>query len=605
MAGPKPTRGERETIAAWARKFLSDEERATASLQAFFREARDELEEFIRTGPLTKADQAFYGNLLQQVDGRATALLAGSKDWIDQTIPQAYVTGARTNYPDMRFNAINDDAVKALSKGTLDLITQTTIDMRLAVQQQVAQGLLQGLSGQDIRNRLLQTGLTNIPHWPSADYRAGVIARTETMRAYNDGAMAAIEETGAKFVRWIASPDEATCSICQPRDGKVYRLPGSVVGGADDPYGPAIGPLPSRPPAHPRCRCTIRAEYRGPDGRLIEDQLPVALEAPEPPVPGMPPAVGDLDTALGMLDGRVGRLYTSGRADWRDDPFVQFWRNAGTFDEAAIGKILKATRPGLAGFRAFDDLLLARYGIRFVGSSGWTSDLMGASLRALEMIRSRVPRYVTDSKHFKLLGQGPPGAGGFALNTIAECFATGEIRGNMSAWQRYVGRELRAGPGIDGSLEVILHEIAHSIQNRYGAHYKYGYVGVESGGDLLDAHNFAEAFEKEWLAVRRKTAPMIAPTNPNADPLNELRQQVAKYASYNVAPPKSLSKALADAEKGVGTKDMYPTEYAKRGGQMEDFAESAMMYVLNPAKLAKFSPNRYRFMRDRIFEGKR
>lgn len=280
-------------------KFLQAEERATATLMGFFAEARTDLEAFIRTGNLTVSDQTFFRKLLDETNRLAAIAGAKAEQWVSDVIPEAHSAGWRTHSTIV----VPQGALEALSKSTLSLIRQTTDGIRQAVRQTIAQGILQGWSGDTIRDRIIGTGLTNIPHWPSVEYRAGVIARTETMAAYNAGAVDGIVANGARFVRWIASPDEATCPICLPRDDKVYRV-GSSDDVANDPY-PAAQPLPHIP-AHPRCRCTVRAEYRGPDGKVIRQN--VADEAPKLPADAMggdmpavlPPSIGEIEAECAL-----------------------------------------------------------------------------------------------------------------------------------------------------------------------------------------------------------------------------------------------------------------------------------------------------------------
>jgi SPP1 gp7 family putative phage head morphogenesis protein len=81
--------------------------------------------------------------------------------------------------------------------------------------------------------------------------RALTIARTETMRASNEGQLQLWQQavsrgllTGAARRRWIATDDEKTCPICGGLDGKEAAL--------DANFSPRI----KAPPAHPNCRCT-------------------------------------------------------------------------------------------------------------------------------------------------------------------------------------------------------------------------------------------------------------------------------------------------------------------------------------------------------------
>lgn len=590
--------------------FLDAEFDASARLQAFFREATAELAEFVNLGDLTAADETFFGHLLDRVRSTQMQMIDGGQGWLDATLPHAYVDGATTSAPGMSFGLVHDQAVRALSGNALGLITETALSVRLSIQQQIAQGILQGLSGRDLRARLLDTGLTNIDRWPSVEYRAGVIARTETMRAYNAGNLAGIIESGGRFVRWITSPDEAVCRICRPRDNHVYRLPGVPMGDMNDPWGPAIRDLPGPPPAHPRCRCTIRAEFRGPSGQVIGGPPPM----PEGPTvdPMGRPAVGDVDEAL--------RLLGKQRAAWQNgatiDPAQREWWRSIELDDEWRTK-LAALDPSDFTFAS-----ILRYGItpHFAKRRAWTDAMRRSLLDALEAVRALVPRYAVDSATLTDVGLTHPTPWGNAIARADRYFIKG-IEMNEASWEAYVnGRALRAGGNVNGGLEVVVHEIGHTVHYRYGLHGSpTEFVAQLEGTGLtagVDAYALGASFQSDWHAVRLKSRGMgVAPTEP-VDAAVAIKQAEARVAQYEREYTGPLSYAADYARKALvsvrraydkiakGTADFYPTEYAKSGGDAEDFAESFMLYVLRPEKLKLQAPNRYRFMRERVFGGK-
>jgi SPP1 gp7 family putative phage head morphogenesis protein len=88
------------------------------------------------------------------------------------------------------------------------------------------------------------------------DARAETIARTETMRASNQGQQelwAQAEDagllTGKEEQEWIVTPDDRLCPICEPMDGVTAPMGGS--------FRLNTGEVVDGPPAHPNCRCTI------------------------------------------------------------------------------------------------------------------------------------------------------------------------------------------------------------------------------------------------------------------------------------------------------------------------------------------------------------
>lgn len=85
--------------------------------------------------------------------------------------------------------------------------------------------------------------------------RAETIARTETMRASNEGQNAAWEQaqdagllTGDEVRVWITTPDDRLCPICEPLDGERAAFGDTFEVDGDDLEGP---------PAHPNCRCVL------------------------------------------------------------------------------------------------------------------------------------------------------------------------------------------------------------------------------------------------------------------------------------------------------------------------------------------------------------
>jgi SPP1 gp7 family putative phage head morphogenesis protein len=72
----------------------------------------------------------------------------------------------------------------------------------------------------------------------TAERRATLVARTETLRAHNEGRKSFYRQVGITKVRWLTAHDERTCKIGWPLDGQVF--------GSDEV---------ERPPAHRGCRC--------------------------------------------------------------------------------------------------------------------------------------------------------------------------------------------------------------------------------------------------------------------------------------------------------------------------------------------------------------
>lgn len=75
------------------------------------------------------------------------------------------------------------------------------------------------------------------------DQRAWALARTETIRASNQGALGHFDQLKVPRVEWLATNDDRTCAYCSDRDGESFDLEE-----ADEMI-----------PGHDLCRCTWKA----------------------------------------------------------------------------------------------------------------------------------------------------------------------------------------------------------------------------------------------------------------------------------------------------------------------------------------------------------
>lgn len=75
--------------------------------------------------------------------------------------------------------------------------------------------------------------------------RAELIARTELIRIANEGNIRDMKNKGAKKMIWISAPEDGRlCDKCKANDNKIFDIDGGT-----------------RPPLHPRCRCTTAPFY--------------------------------------------------------------------------------------------------------------------------------------------------------------------------------------------------------------------------------------------------------------------------------------------------------------------------------------------------------
>ncbi|HOO04694.1 MAG TPA: phage minor head protein, partial [Methanomassiliicoccales archaeon] len=106
-----------------------------------------------------------------------------------------------------------------------------TDDMSKKISSELSEGILKGEDMRRLSKRITES--TNIPI-----ERARVMARTETMYAFNIAANEEYKAYGVGKVEWVAALDERMCDICGKYHGKIY-------------------PIDEAPdaPAHPNCRC--------------------------------------------------------------------------------------------------------------------------------------------------------------------------------------------------------------------------------------------------------------------------------------------------------------------------------------------------------------
>jgi SPP1 gp7 family putative phage head morphogenesis protein len=143
------------------------------------------------------------------------------------------------------FATIDRAAVDFLSNYQLQLLGDVSTELASSIHRTITQGVLSGKSipevARDIGRVVLdpeafkKAGKTV---FKTAQHRATLIARTETLRAHNEGRKVFYRQVGVTKVRWLIADDIRTCPACRALNGKVF--------GIDEVEGP---------PLHPACRC--------------------------------------------------------------------------------------------------------------------------------------------------------------------------------------------------------------------------------------------------------------------------------------------------------------------------------------------------------------
>jgi SPP1 gp7 family putative phage head morphogenesis protein len=147
----------------------------------------------------------------------------------------------------MQFDATSPHAVAWIQEHAAETVDGITKATRQAIADSVERALTEQFSIDDLIKEISDD-------IGDAD-RAEVIARTETMRASNQGLLESWDQatdkgllTGSELKVWIVTPDDRLCPICEPLDEEKREL--------DDTFN-VDGDEIDGPPAHPRCRCTL------------------------------------------------------------------------------------------------------------------------------------------------------------------------------------------------------------------------------------------------------------------------------------------------------------------------------------------------------------
>jgi len=144
------------------------------------------------------------------------------------------------------FTIVDTDALDFMTNYNLVLAGDVHRELADGIKRTVMNGIATGKGVEDIVRDLgrVVKDPESFRHagskvFSKAQYRMEVIARTEVLRAQNQGRIKFHDRVGVRKLEWMTMEDERVCPICGPLDGKVYDT----------------GRFPSQP-AHPNCRCT-------------------------------------------------------------------------------------------------------------------------------------------------------------------------------------------------------------------------------------------------------------------------------------------------------------------------------------------------------------
>ena len=144
------------------------------------------------------------------------------------------------------FTLVDTDALDFMANYNLVLTGDVHRELADGIKRTILAGIATGKSAEDIA-RDLGTVVKDPESFrraggkvfAKAQYRMEMIARTEVLRAHNQGRIKFHDQVGIKRLEWMTMLDERVCPVCGPLDGKVFET----------------RKFPPQP-AHPNCRCT-------------------------------------------------------------------------------------------------------------------------------------------------------------------------------------------------------------------------------------------------------------------------------------------------------------------------------------------------------------
>lgn len=143
------------------------------------------------------------------------------------------------------FTTIDTHALDFMTRYTVTLAGDVSRELRDGIKRVVMSGLVAGKDTEDLvrdMGRIVRDQdafrYAGSRVYARASDRMRTIARTETIRAYNQGRVKFFKKAGIEKVEWLAMGDERMCDVCGPLNGEVFEL----------------GKLPPIP-RHPNCRC--------------------------------------------------------------------------------------------------------------------------------------------------------------------------------------------------------------------------------------------------------------------------------------------------------------------------------------------------------------
>lgn len=172
-----------------------------------------------------------------------TRLLAAVIERMTELVAIGGHAGELTYGIDLGMTSLHETVMRAARKQTAQMVSKVTATTKRLIREAIAQSIASGEPGYVTEQRVY-----NVVRNP---VRADLIARTESVNAYQLGLNTFAKQTGAKTKTWEALL--GACAICSPLNGQTVPI--------DQPFKREDGTEIDHPTAHPRCRCGTIYDY--------------------------------------------------------------------------------------------------------------------------------------------------------------------------------------------------------------------------------------------------------------------------------------------------------------------------------------------------------
>jgi len=191
------------------------------------------------------------------MQGWNTALAMKTEPFVRYTFMSGGERALATLTKEVVFDPLNPKVMEALEKHRIGSVGGINNETLKLLRTELATGMEAGESISTLRSRIESTFIKG------EAYRAERIARTETIWAWNEGAVQGYKQSGmVEKKQWVSSGDERSCDFCPTLDGKIVGIDAVYFEkGGKFEVGESVLNFDyedvGHPPLHANCRCAI------------------------------------------------------------------------------------------------------------------------------------------------------------------------------------------------------------------------------------------------------------------------------------------------------------------------------------------------------------